>query len=256
MFKEQFLFDTHSLVNFVGAGGKTTLIHRLSQEFASIGPVFCTTTTRIHPPDPVEGLAIVSCDNVALLKQVTFSIVRCGTEHPYKLLVTRLHISPTLLRGVPSDFCKDFDRSCFTILLNEADGAASFSIKMPREGEPVLMEGAEYLVPVIGFDCLNQPADSKTVFRWEKFSEHFPQKRYELISTQLAADMLMHREGVCKGWKPGVKIIPFINKVDDPTQDSIAINLAERLLQNGNFPVERVVYGSLRYSRAAMVQAS
>ena len=63
MFSEQFAFNPHTLVNFVGGGGKTALIHKLMQEYCAQGPVLYTTTTRIHPPDPREGLAVISSDN-------------------------------------------------------------------------------------------------------------------------------------------------------------------------------------------------
>ena len=89
MFSEQFAFNPHSLVNFVGGGGKTALIHKLMQEYSAQGPVLCTTTTRIHPPDPREGLALISSDNLDLLRQMLDSIVRCCPDRPFKLVVTQ-----------------------------------------------------------------------------------------------------------------------------------------------------------------------
>ena len=255
MFMEQFAFEPHAIANFVGGGGKTALIHKLMQEYSAHGPAFCTTTTRVHPPDPQEDFAVISADNLDLLRQMAASIVRSCSDHPFKLLMTGPYLSPTLLRGVPPDFDNSLDRKLFPIFLNEADGAASFSLKMPKDSEPVLMENAEYLVPVIGLDCLHGPIDSGVIFRWEKFVENFP--RYEMgrITPQLAADILMHAQGVCKGWKPGMRIVPFINKVDDPRQDADAIDLAHRILRNANFPVERVLLGSVLHDRAQSIRA-
>ena len=253
MFSEHFSFDPHTLVNFVGGGGKTILIHKLLEEYCSEGPVLSTTTTRIHPPDPSEGLVLVSSDNLPLLKLMLSRVGSSCAKRPIKLTVTRHYISPTLLRGVPPDFDNTLDRNLFPILLNEADGAAGFSLKMPREGEPVLMENAEYLVPVIGIDCLYQPLGPDVLFRWKSFAERLALREGERITPDLAAGILMHAEGVCRGWSTGTKIIPFINKVDGPSQDSAAEDLANAIIRNRSFPVERVVYGSVLRGRVFSV---
>jgi probable selenium-dependent hydroxylase accessory protein YqeC len=249
LFSEKFSFQSHALVNFVGGGGKTSLIHRLMEESCVKGPVFYTTTTRIHPPDPSEGLIVISSDNLPLLKIMIERICHESADRPYRLVVTRHFMSPTLLRGLPPDFIGQLDRKLFPVLLNEADGAASYSIKLPRENEPVLMEGAEYLVPVIGIDCLNQPLGPRAVFRFNLLAERFSLREGELITPKIAAAILMQKQSVCRDWKLGVKIVPFINKVDSPELDSAAIELAHMILHNDSFPVEKVIYGSVLQGR-------
>ncbi len=237
-------------MNFVGGGGKTELILKLMEESCGVGPVLYTTTTRIHPPDPRKNLCLISSDNLQLLKQIVNRIGSSWEHLPTRLVVTCRYISPTLLRGVPADFADGLDHSLFPILLNEADGAASFSLKMPGEHEPVLMENAEYLVPVIGIDCLNKPLGPEVFFRWKSFAAHSVLREGEPITPDFAAGILMHVRGVCRHWKPGMQIIPFINKVDSLSQDSLARDLALLILKNGHFPVERVVYGSVLQGRA------
>jgi probable selenium-dependent hydroxylase accessory protein YqeC len=249
LFLEHFGFQDHSLVNFVGGGGKTALIHLLMNEYCARGPTLYTTTTRIHPPDPGEGLAVISSDHLPMLRLIVERIGMTCEHRSYRLAVTRRAMSPNLLRGVPSDFNNSLDRSLFHIFLNEADGAASFSLKIPREGEPVLMEHAEYLVPVIGLDCLHQPLGPQVLFRWHALARHFDLRAGDPITHELAASILMHREGVCKGWKTGTTIIPFINKVDTPEQEPDARALAQGILLNGNFPVKHVVLGSVLTGR-------
>ena len=255
MFSEPFAFKPHALVNFVGGGGKTALICKLMQEYSAQGTALYLATTRIHPPDPRDGFAAISGDNVDLLRQILDSIVTCCPKRPFMLAVTRQYLSPTLLRGVPPDFANTLDLQCFPILLNEADGSASFSIKLPKDTEPVLMQNAEYLVPVIGIDCLYRPLGPQVIFRWEIFAQHFPAHAGECLTPRLAADILMHTRGVCKDYKPGMEIIPFINKVDTPEQDAAARELAQEILLNGNFPVERVLFGSVLQGRVESISA-
>jgi probable selenium-dependent hydroxylase accessory protein YqeC len=257
LYSEQFGFLQHALVNFVGGGGKTALIHKLMEEYCPYGPVICTTTTRIHPPDPSEGLVVLSCDNLQLLSTMVDRISQNCLNRSYKLVVTRHFMTPNLLRGVPPDFVNLLPRELFPILLNEADGAASYSIKMPRDGEPVLMENAQYLVPVIGIDCLYQPLGPDIVFRFEPaMADQYSLQPGDRITPDIAARILMHRDGVCKNWKTGMTIIPFINKVDGPAQDSAANDLAAAILNNGNFPVKRVLFGSVLQGRVDSVSAS
>ena len=253
MFSEKFAFSNHSLVNFVGGGGKTALIHRLLDEYSSHGPVPATTTTRVHPPDPHEGLALISSDNLDLLRRSLENISRDCAGRPFKIIVSRYFMSSNLVRGVPPDFFEGVSRGIFPVFLNEADGAASFSLKLPRENEPVPAAGAEYLVPVIGLDCIGRELGPNTVLRWLELSESFSLRKGDMITPAVATRILMHPRGVCKSHRPGTAIIPFINKVDSPAQDSAALELAAAIFENGAFPVERVVYGSVLASRAASV---
>jgi probable selenium-dependent hydroxylase accessory protein YqeC len=253
VFSEQFSFQTPATISFVGGGGKTGLILTLLNEISRLMPVIYTTTTRIHPPDLSAGLLSLSGDNPGLLKLMLETVARDFFPQFRKLVVTGLSLTGgrNLKGGVPPGFARTLNPELFPMILNEADGAASMSLKMPRDGEPVLMEGSNYLVPVIGLDCLLKPLGPETLFRWNMARTRFSLKEGEIISPELAAHLLMHPEGVCKHWRQGIRIIPFINKSDDPNLDSLAKDLAVMLLHNNCFPVERVVWGSLLKGRAA-----
>ena len=253
MFAEIFAFSDHSLVNFVGGGGKTALIHRLLEEYSTRGPVLGATTTRIHPPDPHEGLALISSDNLTLLKRAIESIAADCAKQPLKIIASRYFMSSNLVRGVPQDFFEDIDRSLYPVFLNEADGSASFSLKLPRENEPVPASGAQYIVPIIGLDCIGRDLGPDTVLRWNELSESFSLRRGDPITPAAAAGILMHPRGVCKNLRPGTAVIPFINKVDSEAQDAAALELAGEIMKNSAFPVERVIYGSVLKRRAASV---
>jgi probable selenium-dependent hydroxylase accessory protein YqeC len=256
LFSALFAFKPHSLVNIVGGGGKTALIHRLMEEYSASGPVLGTTTTRIHPPDAREKCVLIASENIPLL-QLMIQRAACECAGlPYKLIVARSFMSPNLLRGVPPDFCDAVDRSLFAILLNEADGAAGYSIKIPGDGEPVPMRNAEYLVPVLGIDCLHRPLGPAVLFRFRELADRFSLREGDIITPELAAHILMHPRGVCKYWEPGSVILPFINKVDDPSQDADARNLASLILTNGSFPVTRVLFGSVLRGRIEPVSPS
>ena len=254
MFSEQFDFTLPARVDFVGAGGKTSLILKLLEEFSQATPALYTTTTRIHPPHLVDGLVIISCDNEEYLVRL---LERAALAWNYgrMFVATHLESSPNLLRGVTPAFVERLNRDRFPLILNEADGARSMSLKMPRDGEPVLMAGSNYLVPVIGLDCLNKPLGPETLFRWDTAAHRYHLPAGEILSPDLAASLLLHPHGVCRGWRPGMRIVPYINKVDVEAEDLLADCLARALLRNGNLPIERVVYGSVHSLRASHICA-
>jgi probable selenium-dependent hydroxylase accessory protein YqeC len=252
LYADLFSFSLPARVNFVGGGGKTSLILNLLEEFAASSPAVYTTTTRIHPPHPTEGLVVISSDNedhLVMLLERAASGWCCGR----RFVVAHLLRTPDLLPGVGPAFARRLDPALIPIVLNEADGARSMSLKMPREGEPVLLEGANYLVPVVGLDCLNRPLGPDTLFRWDYAAARFHLRPGKILTPEAAAAILLHPEGVCKDWQPDVRIIPFINKVDFEADDHLARALAFALFNNGSFPIDRVVWGSLRHARGGIV---
>ena len=254
MFQSQFEFLQPALVNFVGGGGKTAVILRLLDEYSESVAAVYTTTTRMHPPHPSDGMAILASDNEEYLHLLLESAL-LGWCRGCRFIVTHLPTSPDFLAGVTPGFINRLDRALFPVVLNEADGARSMSLKIPREGEPVLMTGANYLVPVIGLDCLNRPLGPDTLFRWELAATKLHLKAGRPLTPDLAASLLLHPRGVCKDWKPGTRIIPFINKVDSEADDMLAHALAKAMLGTRHFPVEHVVLGSVKNSRAFSLTA-
>jgi probable selenium-dependent hydroxylase accessory protein YqeC len=255
LFLEEFAFRLPASINFVGGGGKTALILKLAEEFSESVPVVYTTTTRIHPPHPRNGLVIISGDDVGLLRLILQRVGCDPMDHVRTFVVTRPAMTPDLLKGVEPDFGPSLDRHLFPVLLNEADGARGMSLKMPREGEPVLMEDANYLVPVLGLDCVNRPLGPETLFRWEIAASRYSLREGETLTPGLAAKLLLHPEGVCKGWRTGIEIIPFINKVDTERDDDLAREVADALLDQESVPVKRVVWGSVQERRAISLRA-
>jgi probable selenium-dependent hydroxylase accessory protein YqeC len=253
LFLEHFGFKWGSVVNFVGGGGKSALICALLEESASSASAIYTTTTRMHPPHPHDGLVVISSENFESLKFLAESAAKSAVSRKWKLVLTGGEIRPNLRRGVGADFARSLDCGYFSAIYNEADGARSVSIKFPREGEPVLMEGAEYLVPVLGMDAIGKPMGPGVVFRWEIAAAKLGLAEGGPVSPKTAAELLMHPSGVCRDWESGMEIIPYLNKVDDEESEAAAVEVAEALFKNTHFPVDKVVYGSAIHGTASSI---
>lgn len=250
----QFRFSTPCAVNFVGGGGKTSVILQLAGECpADVLPLY-TTTTRMHPPPPQSGLLLLKCEDESLLQKLLADVGEKNAGQGFRLAAARGEVAPGLLGGLHAGFARRLDPRRFPLILNEADGARGGSLKLPREDEPVLMEGAFYLVPVIGLDCLGAPAGPRSIFRWERFGERSGLREGEIVTPEAAARVLMGPHGVCRDCPPGTRIIPFVNKVDGPSDDGAARELATRILENPWHAVESVVWGSVHAARAGVVR--
>jgi probable selenium-dependent hydroxylase accessory protein YqeC len=249
VFLDQFQFELPARVNFVGGGGKTALILSLLREYSGAGAVVYTTTVRIHPPAPPGDLALVRCDDDRTLAHLVNSMSRDWSPRTCRIVATHCDVGPGLLGGVPPAFGERLLPERCPLVLNEADGARGVSLKLPREGEPVLLEGARYLVPVIGLDALGAQVGRESVFRWRAEDPRCPAAAGAMITPVLAAAILMHADGVCRGVAAGTRIVPFINKADAEAADTTARELATAILESGNFPVDRVLWGSVGQGR-------
>ena len=127
---------------FVGAGGKTTLIHAQAAAFRAEGKrVFVTTSTHMF----LEPDTVLSDDPETILRQLDQTgYVMAGLPAGNKIRP----LSPETYRRV----CTQAD-----VVLLEADGSNRRPIKFPNSTEPVLYDNVEEVVVVCGLQALGRP---------------------------------------------------------------------------------------------------
>lgn len=127
---------------FVGAGGKTTLIHEQAAKFRARGKrVFVTTSTHMF----IEPDTVLSDDPDIIIDALNRTgYVMAGLPEGDKIRA----LSPeTYLR-----VC-----ACADVVLVEADGSNRKPIKFPNSTEPVLFDSVEEIVVVCGLCALGKP---------------------------------------------------------------------------------------------------
>lgn len=127
----------------VGAGGKTTLVHTLAQEYQAAGKkVFVTTTTHMfREPD-----TLLTDHADAIISQLeNTGYVMAGLPCGEKI--------SALPQAVYEAVC-----ACADEVLVEADGSKHLPIKFPNETEPVIPENADRIIVVCGLHALGKPA--------------------------------------------------------------------------------------------------
>ena len=127
---------------FVGAGGKTTLIHEQAAQYRAEGKrVFVTTSTHMF----IEPDTVLSDDPDIILGELNRTgYVMAGIPEGEKI------------RSLSSE---TYERVCSyaDVVLVEADGSNRKPIKFPNSTEPVLYDNVEEIVVVCGLQALGKP---------------------------------------------------------------------------------------------------
>lgn len=127
---------------FVGAGGKTTLIHRQAEQYRGTGKtVFVTTSTHMF----IEPDTLLTDDPEEIIRQLRRTgYAMAGIPEGEKIRA----LSPETYARV----CRHAD-----VVLVEADGSARKPIKFPKASEPVIAENMEEIVVVCGLQAIGKP---------------------------------------------------------------------------------------------------
>lgn len=205
----------------VGAGGKTSLLYRLAEEYRQDQKrVLLTTTTKMYLP-PKDGILN------APLESIKEKLTRDG------FAVAGSIFSEEKMGPLPSPIFEEI--LCFAdIVLIEADGSKRMPLKMPRPGEPILPKQCDFLVTLAGLSALNRP--------WQEVCH-----RFSLISPLFSQDtvtdkdiFLLLQAGYERFWKEKAGSV-FLNQADKIDRDR-ARNIA------AHFPIP-CAWGSLQQKK-------
>ena len=134
------------VISIVGAGGKTTLVHKLAREYHRRGKgVLVTTTTHMY----VEADTDLSCDFFALRDK----IIKDGYCMAGKKISGQNISGQSKMCGLPYDLLdkliKDMPQALDYVII-EADGAKHHSLKYPAADEPVIYPLTTDVIIVLG----------------------------------------------------------------------------------------------------------
>ena len=214
--------ETPHVISFVGAGGKSSALFQLAQELATLKMrVVCATTTRLAASQIGQSPAAlhIKGDSLPLAE-----IARLLDEHGQCLLLGQPHAprgQVDKLAGVMPqaidhlvDHASDLN---IAAVLIEADGSRMLPVKAPADHEPVLPQRTTILVPVLGLDALGAPLASDRVHRPERIRRilSLPETATTArLTPELAARLLVDRQGGAKGRPAQAQFIPLLNKAD------------------------------------------
>jgi probable selenium-dependent hydroxylase accessory protein YqeC len=106
----------------------------------------------------------------------------------------------------------------------------------------VIPASAEIVIPVAGADAIGAPLTPEHVHRAAEMADLLGVEPGTRLSPSLIARVLLDPGGNVRGAPSRARIVPLINKVDDPVSLAAGRALAQELLRAG---AERVVLARL-----------
>ena len=218
-----FLSGGHRVISLVGGGGKSTLMYFLAQTCARQGRrVLVTTTTNIfRPHDSVY--ARTSEEIRALWQQGRIAVTGTPILGKGKLQST----DPRLMEWAMTEA---------DIVFIEADGSKHCPIKVPREGEPVLIPECDTVLAVMGLSAIGQPLKN-VAFRIPDVIRLLGVEEDHILTEEDAARILSSSFGSRKGVGDR-KFCVILNQCDDGPRRRSANLIAQYLAR---YDVDNVV---------------
>ena len=240
-----------AFISFVGAGGKSTLFNRLTEELLLKNKrIILTTTTKMFAwqlaPFIRKGKLVEDHDEETIRKFIKkyFSVKSKGG----RLAVIREKIEDNgeeKVSGPSPDWLdKWWEDKLVDYFLIEADGAAGRPVKAPASHEPVIPLSTTDLIGVIGIDALGLSLQEENVFRSEIFSQLTGLKLGEKIGIEALSLLICHPEGLFKGAPQNCLRHLFINKVEGSKDLKKAEELAFQVLKICHRRISDIIIGA------------
>lgn len=221
------------VISAVGAGGKTTILHLLAEEYVRAGiPVLVTTTTHILKegrPFFLTGYSEAKIRNVlerygqawigdSAPEGKLMKLPDDGFEKLIKLAGQILSERTGRLEGIP--------------VLIEADGAKRLPLKVPAEHEPVIPEMTTHVLSVYGLDSIGKKIE-ETVFRPERAEILLNKNRTECVTAQDIARLAAHQNAGRKACPENAVYTVVLNKADSEKERHAALEICRMLAGRG-----------------------
>ena len=230
----------HDLVSIVGAGGKTSLMYRLTGELFDRGfSAAAATTTRILPPSPGDGAKLLLSD--------TFE----GFEERLKERPTAPWVLGERIRengkvyGISPAFCDRLVKEGLVeVLVVEADGSRRLPVKAFGPNEPVVPAATTVYVAVVGLTCLGRALGPESAYNHERMAALTGLVAGERITADALARLILDPRGLFAARPERARGFVFLNQADDERLREAARGIAAKVLA-GRSSLGGVIIGRL-----------
>ena len=227
------------MVCLVGAGGKKTTLYRL----ASIHPgrIGVTSTVAIPPfPETLEAYKVIAQEGVLLARIVE------ATAHARVVAFAKPSIKHGRLGGLePAEIATIQAALTFDVILVKADGARSRRIKSPGLEEPKIPKEATTVIPVVSAHAIGEPLSERIAHRVDRLASVLNIRPGDSLTANHIAQLLASDQGMLKGVGKA-RVVPLINRVDNPAIKQAAWKAAEQALALSS-RFDRVVLACMRH---------
>lgn len=209
------------VISFVGAGGKTTTLYKLSKEISAKNKkTLISTTTKIFTP-PKDNYNNLFLKNIKTSKGLADSSISIFGEdiRDGKLIGPGKNKLESIISTGKFDF-----------YLVESDGANRKPIKAPAHHEPVILDSTTKTVGLIGLDALGEKILDVS-HRAKILGNLLNKKLSETIDSEDITKLALNRLGLFKSYR-GEKIL-LLNKANTKKRIESAKDIRENLYKKG-----------------------
>jgi len=215
------------LISVVGAGGKTSTMFWLAQEFKASGKkILVTTTTNIafSETSQADRLIIDESNDMGPLSEVEPGTIVC--------LGSNRVDNKGKLKGIDREFIDlIYQEHLFDYIVVEADGSKRRPIKAPAHYEPVIPRETTHVIGVIGLDALGKTITEDTVHRPNLFCSITGKKMGDTIDRKCFIHLILSQDGLFKDVPPGCKKYVVFNKADHAGREEEARITVNELIE-------------------------
>jgi probable selenium-dependent hydroxylase accessory protein YqeC len=196
-----------AVYTFIGAGGKSTAMRRVSALLVETGlKARMTTTTRV-------GIAEFAGCPVALSRERSDLQDALDREDTVLLLAAYVIAQQDKYAGIDPLLIDALRLRADTVLLVEADGSRRRAVKVPREREPVIPSCSHSVLAFMGASAFDEPLDELHCYNHEQALALLGRTVSFLKAEEIA--LLASRDDGCrKGVLPGMTFRLVISQGD------------------------------------------
>jgi len=199
---------TPSIISFIGAGGKTTLLQRLAAEMVALQQkVLLTTTTKILSP---PGIPFFLSNDL----EKTLPDLKNHFKNLHIAVLGRNILPDGKVEGICASSVNILRDYLKVSVLVEADGAKGRPIKGYADHEPVLPSQSDFVLAVIGSDALGAVLSAEKVHRLEIFIKSMNIEMEQSINVDMIAASYKKMSELGMTQAPEAETVLILNKVD------------------------------------------
>jgi probable selenium-dependent hydroxylase accessory protein YqeC len=198
-------------VSIMGAGGKSTLMNRLTDELNVLGrTVVLTSTTNYHRPKALQA------EQILLTEEAPDWPERLGIlgKRWNRLLVLHHDLGDAMVRGIDVPAVRTIHtRIPEAVVIVKTDGARKRWFKAPNASEPVIPPWSLTCITVVNREILGRPLTEALVHRPERVAELTDLALGQPITPEAVGIVLTHPQTYAPKIPAGARRIIYISHV-------------------------------------------
>lgn len=217
------------VISAVGAGGKTSTIRKLAEEYALAGEKAIVLTTTHMREETTPWSCVIAREEWKKKDEILDKAKELLNQYGQVWLGTKADKGK--MSSVPPGILKELEGWKLPLLI-EADGARMLPLKVPGEREPVILPRTTHVLSVYGMNALGQQLRA-VCFRSERAAEFLNKSETDLVTEADLVRLACQECGGRKGCPEQAEYIVVFHQADTKARQQSAERMARKLKKKG-----------------------